>query len=78
MSAGAGHYYELCKSIDDTISQYTPASRVDAVEKLLEHAVKLSGSVSRDRNIEKGKHTDIDHQQVWLNAFKKWRGYSGL
>ena len=78
VSAGAGHYYELCKSIDDTISQYTPASRVDAVEKLLEHAVKLSGSVSRDRNIEKGKHTDIDHQQVWLNAFKKWRGYSGL
>ena len=78
VSAGAGHYYELCKSIDDAISQYTPANRIAAVEKLLDHAVKLSGSINKDRNIEKGKHTDIDHQQVWLNAFRRWRGYSGL
>ncbi len=78
VSAAAGHYLQLCKDVDDFLSSHDPASRIVVVEKALERAVKLAKALREDKALEAGQHTDLGHQQVWLNAFRKWRGYSKL
>jgi streptomycin 6-kinase len=78
IAASAGHYYQLAKLLDDIISSYDPATRVSAVEKALDRSAKLAKQLRSDKNIETGLHTDLNHQEVWHNAFRKWREYSGL
>lgn len=67
------HYYELCVFLDRFLNQLESTKRVRAVQHWLEQSVKLSVKLKEMDDYNKGTHTDVSHQAVWLNAFSKWR-----
>lgn len=78
IKAAAAHYYQTCKDADDLISACEQGTRVRLVEKWLERAVRVADDLRQMRTLETGSHTDLGHQKVWLNAYRKWRSVSGL
>jgi hypothetical protein len=77
IKAGAAHYYEVCAKLDSFLHSNEPAARINVIQQWLERACSLTSKLA-ELGLEKGSHTDIVHQQIWLNAFNKWRKHSGL
>jgi hypothetical protein len=78
ISAASAHYYQVCKDVDDLISAHDLPARIKLIEKALERAAKLALGLKSLKGLQLGAHTDLIHQEVWLNAFVKWRRYAKL
>jgi hypothetical protein len=72
------HYYELCVFVDRFLEQMSQSKRLRAVQHWLEQSVKLATKLKQLDGFEKGSHTDVSHQEIWLNAFSKWREIAQL
>lgn len=77
VDAGAAHYYEACIRADGFLLARDRADRVKVVQQWLGRAKKWAEDFG-PLQLERGSHTDLTHQAVWLNAFEKWRNHSGL
>ncbi len=78
IAASSAHYYQVCKDVDELISAHDQPARIKLIDKALERAAKLVTELKGSQTLNRNHHCDFAHQQVWFNAFRKWRVYSGL
>ena len=72
VAAAAAHYLDVSSKMDAYSDAKNSRQRVNAIERWLKHADLLAKKLST-LNL---KHTDVQHQAVWLAALQKWRDYS--
>ena len=66
---------EIVAKLGRELNERSPVDRVAAVQEWLAEAQKLASQLAK-LGFTPGGSTDIRHQQVWLEVFKKWRDYA--
>jgi len=74
ITSAAAHYYEIAHKLGAFLASAEPAHRVDIVNRWLVTAARLAEEIKRVGASH--THTDLVHQQVWLDAFERWRKHS--
>jgi hypothetical protein len=76
IGTAASHYYEVAQRNGAFLSALSPTQRIQVVERWLNGAVRMADELERAGIQRTGTHTDLVHQQIWLDAFTEWRRYA--
>lgn len=77
ITAAASHFMELMQRAGAGVQSLSPATRVEVVDRWLSRAERLSQKLVKHVGLVDSRSTDLSHQQVWLEAFRRWRERSG-